>query len=145
MESASLFLSCGIFYIMKKVYSINNITIMYTPVVLTVYSYLCHSYMLFNVQQYKDHPELENHFIMSKDRLFRHIIQFSAMCLNQVYISVFLITSRKSCIISGLAVQTLFFKDTYFHPGIFNHLRLILCRSYRVILFFSPSSWHFLL
>jgi hypothetical protein len=114
-----LCLSCLIFYGFKLLYTYNSFTLRYLPILLAVFSYKCHSYLLFNADQYKEYPDLPNHFIMSKDRLFRHIIQFSAMCLNQVYICVFLITEKRECIITGLTVQFCFLYETFFHPGIY--------------------------
>ena len=113
-----LCLSAAIFYGFKVLYNYNKLTLRYLPILLAIFSYKCHSYLLFNADQYKEYPGLPNHFIMSKDRLFRHIIQFSAMCLNQVYICVFLITEKRECIITGLTVQFLFLYETFFHPGL---------------------------
>lgn len=58
-----------------------------------------------------DDPIDSSQVHMSKDNLFRHIIQFGALSFNLVYIGVFLVLSRKDCIALNTINSGLFILD----------------------------------
>lgn len=55
---------------------------------------------------------------MSKDILFRHIIQFAALSFNLIYINVFLVFTRMDCLILNFATFGLFCRDIFMQPGL---------------------------
>ena len=109
-------LSGSIFYAMKTLYTKNEFTLKYMPLVVAVYSYYCHTYWLFQTA-FRAAPDNPDQVILSQDKLFKFVIAIASMSLNQVYVCVFLVTSRKMCILANIIVWGLFVKDTMQRPG----------------------------
>ena len=107
------------FYAMKLIYTYNEFTLKYMPLVVAVYSYYCHTYWLFRTEfrVASDNPE---HISISQDRFFKFVISIASMSLNQVYVCVFLVTSRRLCMLANILVWGLFIKDTIQRQGNFS-------------------------
>lgn len=93
-ELKNLALSCLLFYLMKRLYSYNDWTIKWVPLILAVFSYYSHSAYVFR-GFFDESPLIPQRVHMSKDDLFRHIIKFASMSLSLVYICVFLLSTRR--------------------------------------------------
>jgi len=113
-EILKLIASMAGFYIIKLIYDCNDTTRRVIPFVFAIYSYYNHSRYIF--RGLFDSEDASS-VTMSRDHLFRHIIQFSSMSLNLTYICIFLITKKADCIFINLLAWTLFIRDTFLDPG----------------------------
>lgn len=113
-----------IFFLLSKLYNLNNKSTRYMPYIYALISYYSHTVFIFKgIFDVEGDPSQVH---MSKDSLIRHIIQFAALSFNLIYINVFLIFHRKDCIILNLITLTLFCRDVYMQPGKFNkHFKAI--------------------
>jgi hypothetical protein len=74
-------------------------------------SYYTHTVYIFKGSF--DEPNDPSQVAMSKDHLFRHIIQFGALSFNLLYIGVFLVFNRRDCILLNSLTFLLFVWDVF--------------------------------
>lgn len=115
---SELFVHIGtliIFLILSSLYSLNLKTTRYMPYIYALISYYSHTVFIFKCLF--DEDDDPSKVSMTKDVLFRHIIQFAALSFNLIYINVFLVFTRRDCIILNITTFGLFCKDVFMQPG----------------------------
>jgi hypothetical protein len=100
-----------LFYIVSRLYSYSHVTTRYIPYVYAVISYYSHTIFIFKGSF--DEPNNPSQVSMSKDNLFRHIIQFGALSFNLLYIGVFLVFTRRDCILLNSLTFLLLLFDVF--------------------------------
>ena len=111
-----LLASLVLFYLLSKMYSLNEHTMRFIPFLYSAFSYFTHTAIIFkgafDVYKLGSDGESGRWFVeMTKDKLFRHIISSASMSLNLMYISIFLISSRRDCILVNLVIWGIFIRD----------------------------------
>jgi putative flippase GtrA len=100
-----------LFYIVSRLYSHSHLTTRYIPYVYAVILYYSHT--IFTFKGSFDEPNNPSQVSMSKDNLFRHIIQFGALSFNLLYIGVFLVFTRRDCILPNSLTFLLLLFDVF--------------------------------
>ena len=113
---------------LSKLYMLNVYTTTYMPFAYALISYYSHTVFIFKgtFDDNQDHSIVH----MSKDDLFRHIIQFAALSFNLIYIGAFLVFNRRDCIILNIITLSLFVKDVFMEPGNNHHFKSSIIYSF---------------
>ena len=107
--------SLSIFLILSRLYNASNATTTYFPYLYAILSYYSHSGLIFRaLYESSEDPSM---VIMTKDVLFRHLVQFAALSMNLIYILTFLVITRRDCIILNIVVWSLFIYDVFTLQG----------------------------
>jgi hypothetical protein len=106
----------GVFILLTQLYTRNDMTRRVMPYFIAVFSYFAHTTFIFK-QAFDLSVDDPSQVQMTKDQMFRHIIQFTSMSLNLVYICIFIITSRMDCFLVNSIVWSMFIRDTLIQPG----------------------------
>lgn len=107
--------SLGIFLLLSHSYKANKYTIKYFPYLYAILSYYSHVVFIF-----RGSYELETDpstVMMSKDDLFRQIIQFASLGVNTIFVGIFLVISRRDCIMLNFLIWSLFIHDVFNQEG----------------------------
>lgn len=100
---------------MAAIYNFNAFTSRYMPYVYIVFSFIVHCKFIFNGT---DDDENDPHVVrMQKDRLLKMIILYSVHTFNLIYIGIFMVLSRRDCILLHLLSWGLQYREIFTQPG----------------------------
>lgn len=92
-------------------YGANNYTTAYFPYLYAILSYYSHAGFIFKgTYDAEDDP---TKVVMSKDNLFRHIVQFAALGMNLIFMGIFLVITRRDCILLNILVWSMYIVDVF--------------------------------
>lgn len=121
--------SLSVFLILSRMYGVNRYTTTYFPYLYAILSYYSHAGFIFKgTYDCLDDPSRVE---MSKDVLFRHIVQFAALGINVIFMGIFLVITRLDCILLNIMIWSMYIYDifqqkgTYFPSDYFQDLLLI--------------------
>jgi hypothetical protein len=106
-----------VFKLVSKIHCYNSITMRVVPIFYMVVAYYSHTRLIFGNQFDVDGDPYR--LMMRKDDLFKLIIQYSALTMNIIYISVFLVIRRSDCVLFNLISWGMFLKDMFTQEGNF--------------------------
>ena len=105
------------FLTLSRVYNANKFTTAYFPYLYAILSYYSHAGFIF--RGYYDDPTDSSQVHMTKDILFRHIVQFAALGMNLIFMGIFLVITRRDCIMLNIFMWSLYMFDVFQQEGKF--------------------------
>jgi hypothetical protein len=103
--------SLSMFLTLSRMYGANKYTTAYFPYFYAILSYYSHAGFIF--RGLYDSEEDPSQVHMTKDELFRHIVQFGALGMNLIFMGIFLVITRRDCILLNLMVWTMYIYDVF--------------------------------
>ena len=107
--------SLSMFLTLSRMYGANKYTTAYFPYLYAILSYYSHAGFIF--RSHYDHEQDCSMVSMTKDALFRHIVQFAALGINLIFMGIFLVITRRDCILLNLLVWSMYIYDIFNQQG----------------------------